>query len=108
MRPTSISSTTTAASLVVPVSYQPETASVRYGVVLSGTGTRDVRVEYTLQDILNSSAGGVTWFSHSSAQLTSAGSYSSVIAAPITAVRLVGVSGNGLATATLHVLQAGY
>ena len=106
MRPTSVTTLVTAtATNPVPVSHLADPSDVRYAVVIAGNGTREYNVQYTIQDIMNTSAGGVTWFHHASAQTAT---LTSVISGPLTAVRLVTVSGSGSASATLHVLQAGY
>jgi hypothetical protein len=68
------------------------------------TGTISYTVQYTFDDVFGSAPGPFTWYAVSSLTAQSASANSS-LAQPVTALRLLTVSGGG--TAVIELVQAG-
>lgn len=90
------------ASQTVPLDQYISPFSVTLGLIISGTV--DVTVQYTFDDVFNDAPDSFTWFDHP--DLTNAvGSGEGTFISPISACRLLTNSGTG--EAILRIAQAG-
>ncbi len=90
------------ASQTVPLDQYLTPFNVSLGVVI--TGTVDVTVEYTFDDIFGDAPGPFSWTDHPDLTNVTADADGTFIA-PVSACRLLTNSGDG--TAVLRILQAG-
>lgn len=90
------------ASITVPLDQYVSPFNVSLGLII--TGTVDVTVEYTFDDVFNDAEEGFTWFDHP--DLTnSTGDDEGIFVSPVSACRLLTNSGDG--EAVLRIAQAG-
>jgi VCBS repeat-containing protein len=97
-----VGTTAIGASTVVPLDQYLTPFNVSLGVVI--TGTVDVTVEYTFDDVFGDAPGPFTWFDHPDLTNVTADADGTFIS-PVSACRLL--TNSGVGTAVLRILQAG-
>jgi len=100
-RPRSVSTAATAAASD-PLPLDSYDDGVSWAVTIDGGGDRTYAVQFTIQDIHQTSAGGVSWFDAVSAKTAADAGY---LDFAVTGIRVVSTQGSGAATLTLHALQ---